>query len=178
LVTTLLDEVAFPAHTLACTYHERWEIELVFDEQDTHQLGQRQPAAPLRSRKPRGVIQELYGLLLAHYAIRFLMHEAARAVDEDPDRLSFTHALRLIQESVADFELAASELVPQLCQRLLRDLAEPLLPERIPRVEPRVVKCKVIKWPLKRPHHRHWPQPTRPYCQAVSLLNWNGAGAI
>jgi hypothetical protein len=178
LITTLLDAEVAPAHTLACTYHERWEIELVIDEQDTHQLGQHHPASPLRSRTPRGVIQELYGLMLAHYAVRFLMHQAALQADEDPDRLSFINALRIIQDSVADFEMAAPELVPQLCQRLLWDLADALLPERLPRVEPRVVKRKVIKWPLKRQAHYHTPQPTRPYWKAVRLLDWNGVPVI
>jgi Insertion element 4 transposase N-terminal/Transposase DDE domain len=178
LVTTLLDPKAFPAHTLACTYHERWEIELVIDEQETHQLGQHHPASPLRSRKPRGVIQELYGLMLAHYAIRYLMHEAALGADEDPDRLSFTHALRVIQDSIADFEMAASELIPSLCRRLLQELADVLLPERVPRIEPRVVKRKVIKWPLKRAQHSRWLQPTRPFWKAVRLLEWNGTTPI
>jgi hypothetical protein len=178
LVTTLLDAEEAPAHPLACTYHERWEIELVIDEQDTHQLGQHHPASPLRSRKPRGVIQELYGLMLAHYAVRFLMHQAALRADEDPDRLSFVGALRIIQDSVADFEMAAPELVPRLCQRLLRDLADALLPERVPRIEPRVVKRKVIKWPLKRPEHYRSLQPTRPFWKAVVLLRWNGVPAI
>jgi hypothetical protein len=178
LVTTLLCPEQFPAHDLACTYHERWEIELVIDEQDTHQLGQHHPASPLRSRKPRGVIQELYGLMLAHYAVRALMHRAALAADEDPDRLSFVGALRIIQDSVADFEMAAPKLVPQLCLRLLRDLADALLPERVPRVEPRVVKRKVIKWPLKRDQHRRSPQPTRPFWKAVRLLDWQGAPVI
>ena len=178
LVTTLLDPEQFPAHTLACTYHERWEIELVIDEQDTHQLGQHHPSSPLRSRTPRGVFQELYGLMLAHYAVRFLMHEAALEADEDPDRLSFTHALLVIQESLADFEIAAPELVPGLCHRLLRDLTDRLLPARLPRAAPRAVRRKVIKWPLKRLDHYRWPQPTRPFWKAIQLLDWGGATLI
>jgi hypothetical protein len=171
LVTTLLDHQAFPAAVVASTYHERWEIELVIDEQDTHQLGQHHPASPLRSRTPRGVIQELYGLMLAHYAVRFLMHEAAVQADEDPDRLSFSQALRVIQNSLPDFEIAAPELLPGLCRRLLRDLADPLLPEREIRTAPRVVKRKVVKWPLKRWEHHRWPQPTRPPWKALRLLD-------
>lgn len=178
VITSLLDHARFPAPTVACTYHERWEIELVIDEQDTHQLGQHLPASPLRSRTPRGVIQELYGLMLAHYAVRFLMHEAALQADEDPDRLSFTHALRIIQESLADFEIAAPELLPGLMRRLLRDLADPLLPERELRVEPRAVRRKVIKWPLKRLEHYRWPQPTRWFGDAIRLLDWDGRALI
>ena len=75
----------------ACAYHERWEIELVIDETDPHQ---RLADRPLRSLKPVGVIQELYALLIAHYAIRSLMHEAAVQADLDPDRLSFTPCAR------------------------------------------------------------------------------------
>jgi hypothetical protein len=169
LVTTLLDPEQFPAHTLACTYHERWEIELTMDEQDTHQLQQHQPASPLRSRKPAGVIQELYGLFLAHYAIRALMHAAAAAADADPERLRFTHALHVIPASISDFERAAPELHPGLYRRLLQDLARVLLPEREPRVAPRVVKRKVLKWPLQRLEHQRWPQPARPFWAAIVI---------
>ena len=178
LLTTLLNPRRFPASLLAGTYHERWEHELVIDEQDTHQLEQHHPASPLRSRTPRGVIQELYGLMLAHYAVRCLMHEAALQADEDPDRLSFSHALRVIQDSLPDFEIAAPELLPGLCRRLLRELADPLLPEREPRSEPRVVRRKVIKWPLKRLEHQRWPQPTRPFWQAIELRDWGGGVAV
>ena len=73
LVTTLLDHEVYPAVDLACAYHERWEIELVIDEVDTHQ---RLAGRPLRSLKPVGVIQELYGLLIAHYAIRYLIRDS------------------------------------------------------------------------------------------------------
>jgi len=74
LVTTLLDAQAAPALDLIYAYHERWEIELTIDEIDTHQ---RLAQHPLRSQRPVGVIQELYGLLLAHYAVRAIMTEAA-----------------------------------------------------------------------------------------------------
>jgi hypothetical protein len=170
LLTTLLDQKAFPALTLARRYHERWEIELTIDEQDTHLLRQRHPSSPLRSRTPAGVIQELYGLMLAHYLLRALMHEAALAADEDPDRLSFTHALRIIQAAVSDFELVPTDHVERLFQRLFRDLTHRLLPEREPRVAPRVVRRKVIKWPLKRAEHRRVPQPTRPAWASVQLI--------
>jgi hypothetical protein len=68
LVTTLLDPSVASAFELVCAYHERWEIEVLIDETATHQ---RLTDRPLRSRKSIGVIQELYGLLIAHYAIRF-----------------------------------------------------------------------------------------------------------
>ena len=167
LVTTLLDPQRAPALDLVCAYHERWEFELTIDERDTHQ---RLAGRPLRSRKPLGVLQELYGLLLAHYAVRFLMHEAALGAGLDPDRISFVRAVRQIQDAVPDFQIAAQELLPSLYQRLLRDIAAEPLPPRRNRSNPRVVKRKMSKFKLKRPQHYRWPQPTRPFRQAVALI--------
>lgn len=97
LVTTILDPRAAPADDLARLYHERWEIETAFDELKTHLRGAR---LSLRSKTPDLVRQEFYGLLLAHFAVRALMHEAALEVDEDPDRLSFTHSLGVIRRKM------------------------------------------------------------------------------
>ena len=94
LVTTILDHSAAPAHELAALYHERWEIETALGALKTHLRGAR---IVLRSKTPDLVRQEFYGLLLAHFAIRGLMHEAALKADEDPDRLSFLHAVRVIR---------------------------------------------------------------------------------
>jgi len=167
LITTLLSAEAYPAQELACAYHERWEIETTLDEQQTHQ---RLALRPLRSRKPVGVIQELYGLLIGHYLIRFLMHDAAILAGMDPDRISFVHALRVIGEAISDFEIASPELLPALSGRLLRDIAAGRLPERRNRSNPRVVKRKMSNFPLKRAQHRHWPQPTRSFQEAVCLI--------
>lgn len=167
LVTTLLDHQAYPALDLACAYHERWEIELVIDEVDTHQ---RLAGRPLRSHKPVGVIQELYGLLIAHYAIRYLMHEAALQVGIDPDRLSFVHALHVVAEAIPEFQMVTPGQLSQLYARLLRDIAKERLPQRRSRSYPRVVKRKMSKFRLKRPQHDHWPQPTCPFRQAVALV--------
>lgn len=97
LVTTILDPEAAPAVELASLYCERWEIETALDELKTHQRG---PRVVLRSKTPEGVVQEAYGYLLSHYAIRALMHEAAIEADEDPDRLSFTRSLRVVRRTV------------------------------------------------------------------------------
>jgi hypothetical protein len=167
LITTLLDHKAYPALDLACAYHERWESELVIDEMDTHQ---RLVGGTLRSLKPVGVIQELYGLLIAHYAIRSLMHEAALQAGVDPDRLSFVHALRVIHDAIPEFQMTVPDQLPQLYARLLRDIADGRLPPRRLRSNPRVVKRKMSKFRLKRPEHSHWPQPTYPFRQAVALI--------
>lgn len=168
LVTTLLDPNLYPALELVCAYHERWEIESVIDETDTHQ---RLANHPLRSLKPVGVIQELYALLIAHYAIRCLMHEAAVHADLDPDRLSFTHALNVLQAAIPEFQMTASEFLPRLQARLLNDLAAKPLPERRLRTNPRVVKRKMSSFRLKRPEHLAWPQPSaRSFREAVALI--------
>jgi hypothetical protein len=98
LVTTILDPEAAPANELAALYHERWEIETTLDELKTHLRGAR---IVLRSRTPDLVRQEFYGLIMAHFAIRNLIHEAALKADEDPDRLSFLHAVRVIRRTLA-----------------------------------------------------------------------------
>ena len=166
LVTTLLDPKECPALDLICAYHERWEIEIAIDEIDTHQ---RLLDRPLRSQKPVGVIQELYGLLIAHYAIRLLMHEAALQAGVDPDRISFVHALRVLQDAVPEFEMTAPEQLRRLYTRLLNDIASELLPARRNRINPRVVKRKVSKFKVKCPEHYHSPQPACSFREAVTL---------
>jgi len=97
LITTILGPRQAPAKELAALYHERWEIETALDEFKTHLRGQH---FVLRSKRPDLVTQEFYGLMLAHFAVRGLMHEAALKADVDPDRLSFVHAVRVIRRTL------------------------------------------------------------------------------
>lgn len=97
IVTSILDPKKAPAEDLAQLYHERWEIETAFDELKTHLRGSR---LCLRSKTPALVEQEFYGLLLAHFTVRGLMHEAARKANVDPDVLSFTHSLRVVRRKL------------------------------------------------------------------------------
>ena len=167
LITSLLDEVAYPAHTLAVAYHERWEIEITIDETDTHQ---RRAHQPLRSRTPLGVLQELYGLLLAHYAIRSLMHTAALQANVPPDRLSFINTVRLLRNAVFEGQIIAPAQLAEWHHRLIRDIGREQLPERDHRCNPRVVKRKMSNFKLKREAHRHWTQPTKSFAEAVVVL--------
>src|SRR4051794_29709120 len=100
LVTTVLDPAAARAADLAALSHERWEIEGALAELKTRLRGAR---AVLRSKTPALVRQEFWGLLLAHFAVRGLMHEAAPRADEDPDRLSFLHAVRVVRRKLPLF---------------------------------------------------------------------------
>ena len=97
LMTTLLDPNEFPAEELAQLYQQRWEIETAFDELKTHLRGARMC---LRSKTPELIRQEFYGLMLAHFVVRGLMHEAAHKADVDPDELSFTHSLRVLRRTL------------------------------------------------------------------------------
>lgn len=165
LVTTLLDEGAYPALELIDAYHERWEVELVIDEVKTHLMNLTTDV--LRSRTPIGVLQELYGLLLAHYVIRSLIYRATSGSNRDTDRVSFVHAVRLVTQSFAEFEMAAADLLPTLVKELLADFLRELLQPRRTRIYPRVVKRKMSNFKLKRPEHAHWPQPSIPFINAV-----------
>jgi hypothetical protein len=166
LLTTLLDAELDPATTLVCLYHERWEEELTIDELKTHQ--RERPV--LRSQTPAGVVQEVYGLLLAHYLVRVLMFEAAATQHIDPRRVSFTATLKILRCRLP--ECPASQ---RGCQRwyrqLVQEVAEEIIEPRRNRINPRVIKRKMSKWPKKRPIHRHPPQPTKPFEQAVVMCH-------
>jgi Insertion element 4 transposase N-terminal/Transposase DDE domain len=98
LLTTIVDPDEAPAVDLAVAYAQRWEIEAAFDELKTHQRG---PRMVLRSKSPALVLQEIWGHLCCHYAIRTLMWEAADSVGVDPDRVSFVAALRIARRSIS-----------------------------------------------------------------------------
>jgi hypothetical protein len=100
LVTTILDPAIARAEELAALYHERWEIETALGELKTYV---RAGKIVLRSKTQELVRQEFFGMLMLHYAIRGLMHEAALRVDEDPDRLSFLHAIRVVRRKLPMF---------------------------------------------------------------------------
>jgi hypothetical protein len=101
LITDLLDIALFPALLLAREYHQRWEVENTLDELKTHLNGRK---TPIRSKHPRAVVQEIYGWLLAHWAVRCLMCQAAAQAEISPLRLGFTGSLRVVRRAVAKFQ--------------------------------------------------------------------------
>lgn len=168
LITTLLDAPSYPALMLARRYHERWEIELSIDEIDTHQ---RLAERPLRSLKPVGVLQELYGLLIAHYLVRKVIHDAAVQVGWDPDRISFINALELICDAIPEFQMLKPKYHAERYQRLLEDIRAFKLPPRENRWNPRVVKRKMSNFPKKRPHHYKKKPLKKPFQETIVILN-------
>jgi hypothetical protein len=167
LVTTLLDERTYPAIEWVVLYHERWEIEIGNDELKTHQLDR---LVHLRSRTPCGVLQELYGILVAYNAVRFLMYEAALSVDIDPRRLSFIHAVRVLRETAPLLRAAPADRLPTLYAGMIAHIAQGRLPPRDNRINPRVIKRKMSKFPQKRPEHSHVQHPQTSFEQAVRIL--------
>jgi hypothetical protein len=166
LLTTLLGAARHPAERLVLLYHERWEEELTIDEIKTHQ--RERPV--LRSETPAGVVQEVQGLVLAHYVVRVLMSEAARQNQLPPRRLSFTGALTVLRCRLPECPKSRAGL-RRWYEDLLAEIAEEVLPERRDRVNPRVIKRKMSNWRKKRPEHRHYPQPTKKFRQSIVMLN-------
>ena len=164
LLTTLLDEALDRAETLILLYHERWEEELTIDELKTHQ--RERPV--LRSQTPGGVVQELYGLLLGHYVIRVLMQEAAAERGIDPQRVSFTGALKILRCRLPESP-ASRRGLRQWYRNLVAEVAEEVLEERRDRINPRVIKRKMSNWGKKRPEHRRYPQPHKRFRDAIVM---------
>lgn len=109
LITSLLDTTLYPALLLASEYHQRWEVENTIDELKTHLLGRK---TPIRSLNPREVVQEVYGWLLGHWAVRCLMFQAAQQAGISPLRLGFTGTLKVIRGAIPEFQNAPAEQLP------------------------------------------------------------------
>jgi Insertion element 4 transposase N-terminal/Transposase DDE domain len=170
LLTNLFDHETYPALELACEYHERWEEELVFDEQKTH-LDPRRPGKPaqLRSQTPAGVEQELYALSLGHFVVRALMLEAAQQQNLDVDRLSFTGCLRILQARLPECASSTPLGLDRWYRLLVAEMTQERIEPRRNRVNPRVIKRKMSKWLKKRPQHRHRPPLKKTFAETVLI---------
>jgi hypothetical protein len=172
LMTSLLDETLYPAKELILLYHERWEEELVFDEQKTHQDPPRvSKPANLRSETPPGVLQERYAFSLAHFVTRALMLRAAEPVGLDVDRLSFTGCLRILKNRLPECVGRTPETWAQWYDALLWEMQQEVIEPRRNRVNPRVIKRKMSKWKKKRPEHRGIPPLKKRFEETVVMLN-------
>lgn len=165
LLTDLVNPDDLPAADAPVVYHQRWEQELAFAELKTHLSGR---DVPVRSRTPAGVVQEVYGLVLAYYLIRRVIHDAAAGAGLDPDRVSFCGTLRILWCRLPE---APGRPPGDWYRDLLREVRRQRLGPRRDRWYPRVVKRKMSNWDKKRAEHRNPPQPTKPYRDAVIVLN-------
>ncbi len=154
LLTTLLSPEQVPAEALCLCYHERWEVEETIDETRNQQRLSQQP---LRSRSPKLVLQEFYALVLAHYAVRCLMQQAAQSKGLDPDRISFTGAIQVLGQGIVHSVFSSPELAVRALKRMCADLASPgqlVAPRRL-RFNCRVVKHICTRFRRKRPEHHN-----------------------
>jgi hypothetical protein len=166
LLTTLLEWQQHPAKRLAELYHERWEEELAIDELKTHQ--RKRPV--LRSQTPSGVVQEIYGLLLAHYVVRVLMCEAAAREGLPPRQLSFTAALNILRCRWPECPRGRVGR-KRWYEALITEIGEERLPERRNRINARAIKRSMSKWPRTKAADRQSPQPTKEFRDCLVILS-------
>ena len=141
----------FPSLLLANEYHWRWEVENTLSEFKTH-LNSRK--TPIRSKKPKLVVQEIYGWLLAHWAIRSLIFRAATSTEISPLQFSFTGTLRILRRAISQFQQALPSSLPYFCAWLISEITEQIIPNRQGRTNPRVVKKPRSKFKARKPIHR------------------------
>lgn len=171
LVADLLDEKMYPAIELIELYHERWEIEISFDELKTH-LFKRPTTQPFfRSQRKEGVVQELYGLLIVYRIIRSLMQEAADKYMLAPRQLSFTNCVHILRRGVVRMQAARSEQLSGFYEDILDEMAATLLPERDNRINPRVIKRPYPKFSCKRLRHFQLPKLKTTFRQDIRMVH-------
>ena len=151
LLTSLLDPEQYPAAEIVALYHERWEIEIGYDEIKTHMLARQET---IRSKTPQGVRQEIWGIAIAYNLVRLEMERAAAEAKVEPTRISFVYALSLVcrEWQRATAPRAAIGNIPRDLATLRLNLKRLVLPPRRPgRAFPRAVKLKMSSYPRKRP---------------------------
>lgn len=153
LLTSMLDSETYPAREIIALYHERWEIEMGYDEIKTEMLDREET---IRSRSPERVRQEIWGILLAFNLVRLEMERVAEEAQVEPTRISFIAALHLVCDEWLWCASASPGAIPRHLRNLRADLRRFILPRRRPkRRYPRAVKIKMSSYPRKRR-----PKPT------------------
>jgi hypothetical protein len=161
LLTSLLDAERYPAGELIALYHERWELELAYDEVKTEMLEREET---IRSLSPEAVRQELWGILLAFNLVRFEMEAVAKEAGVEPTRISFVMALNLVRQALT-WGLVTSRIgvIPRRLRDLGENIARYILPKRRShRSYPRAVKIKMSNYARKRPPSSQRPPSTAP----------------
>ena len=165
LVTTLLDEKSYPAETLILKYHERWELEITIDEAKTHMRS----AKTLRSHRPVGVIQEVYGLLIAHFVVRKLAFDAAAKAGVSPRKISFVGTVNVLRARLPEAP-RSRQRIKDWYRFVVEEISLEVLDDRRNRINPLVIKCKVSKWLKKQQKHRKLPPLKHTFEETVRLL--------
>jgi len=149
LLTSLLDAEKYPAQEVVALYHERWELELGYDEIKTEMLDREET---IRSKSPPAVTQELWGVLLAYNLVRLEMARVADEAGVPPIRISFVAALRLIVDEWMWCSVGSPGAIPKRLRELRQNIKRYILPpRRTARSYPRAVKIKMSSYPRKRP---------------------------
>jgi hypothetical protein len=172
LMTNLLNPEDFPATELIMEYHERWEEEMVFDEQKTHQDPCRaEKTTNLRSETTDGLKQELYALSLGHFVIRALMLEAATDANINVDRLSFKGSFQILKTRLPECDPGDEVKLSKWYDALIWEISEERIPKRRNRINPRVIKRKMSRWNKCRAIHRKQKPLTKTFDQTVVMLH-------
>jgi hypothetical protein len=153
LLTSLLDPVAYPAAEVVALYHQRWELELGFDEVKTHTL---ERADAVRSKTPTRVTQEVWGLALGYNLVRLAMARVAARAGVVPTRVSYRHALQFIRLFWLTAWTTSPGMLPRRLDALHDELALLILPPRRPDRR----YARAVKRPLSR-YRRNRPLPRR-----------------
>ena len=168
LTTSLLCPKRYRAKELICLYHERWEEEIAFGEMKQTLHGGR----VLRSQSPEMTRQEVWGLLLAHFVIRKLAHQAAIKNKIEPSRISFTATVNVVHLQLAEAPSGRgprSRLMKQWLAVTIASIRLEVLPPRQARINPRVVKKRSVARETKHDHHRKPPLPNPDFHQTITI---------
>ena len=170
LMTNLFNAEAFPALELIMEYHERWEIEIVFDEQKTHQDPCRaEKTTHLRSETIDGLKQELYAVSLGHFVTRAMMLQAAEMTQMDVDRLSFKGCFQILKTRLPECDPQTELSFAAWFEAVLWEMRCETIPARRNRINPRVIKRKMSRWNKCRPEHRKQPPLKKTFDQTVVM---------
>ena len=172
LITNLLDAEQFPAMELIMEYHERWEEEIVFDEQKTHQDPCRaEKTTNLRSETSDGLKQELYALSIGHFVIRAMMLEAAKSIQVDVDRLSFKGCFQILKTRLPECDPSTETSFQTWYDAVVWELSSEQIPARRNRINPRVIKRKMSRWDKCRPQHRKQKPLSKLFEETVVMIH-------